>query len=145
MMFGARLIGHSVSRCVNDVLSGKVQDNDIKLVIGATRFDMNPAGVEKITDMYINEGSWDREDRAKIIELLNRWIETGRLHQPRNYGGFAQRSPYTWSYSLPEPRDMSPAAKEAWESFLTIDRLSREKSREEEYSDALDVMAGVAI
>lgn len=143
MMYGAKVIGHSVSRCVKDVLSGDVKDDDIKLVIGATRFDTTPEGVEKITDLYIGEGSWREEDRAAIIEILNGWIKTGRLHQPRNFGGFAQRASNTWSYSLPEPRDMSPAAKEAWESFLTIDRLSREKSREEEYNDALDTMLGV--
>lgn len=140
MMYGAKLIGHSVSRCVNDVLSGRVDDSDITLVIGATRFSMDAEGVDGIITAYVADGAWNEEDRAKITHILMDWIETGRLHQPRNFGAFAQRSSNIWSYSLPTPSDMTPAAQEAWENFLIIDSLSREKTRKQEMDDGLDLL-----
>lgn len=140
MMYGAKLIGHSVSRCVNDVLIGRVNDANVKLIIGATRFPMDAKGVDLIINGYVAEGVWAKEDRGKITEILMNWIETGRLHQPRNFGGFAQRSPHTWSYSLPEPSNMTPAAQEAWENFLTIDALGREKTRKQEIEEGLDML-----
>lgn len=140
MMHGAKLIGHSVSRCVKEVLSGRVDDDNIKLVIGATRFPMDAKGIDLIVTGYVREGVWDEEDREKITQILMNWIETGRLHQPRNFGGHAWRSAHTWSYSLPEPSNMTPAAQEAWENFLTIDALGREKTRKQEIDEGLDLL-----
>ena len=120
-------IGHSVSRCVNDVLAGKVDDRDIELVIGATRFDPNPAGVQLIITAYVREGTWNEADRPRITEILTGWIDTGRLHQPRNTGAYAGRSYNTWTWSVPTPENMTPSAKEAWDSFLTISALGKEQ------------------
>ena len=136
-------IGLSYSRCVRDIVDGKVDIADVLVLI--TRTDFDPRDDEQwkgIWEGYAggsNRGSmirmfsgsnpeWsdysdDDEDlfRSVSIEL---W-ETGRLHQPRKFGARPQRLPYHWLETIVSDSDLehSPTVKDAWDKFKMVSGL----------------------
>ena len=137
-------IGLSYSRCVRDIVDGKVDINDVLVVITRTNFDPNDneqwqsiwQGYAGGSDAAMMRGffggsnpEWygykdEDEDlfRSVSIEL---W-ETGKLHQPRKFGAHPQRRPEIWLEAvLPNSElEKNPSAKMAWEKFQTIAGLS---------------------
>lgn len=137
-------IGLSYSRCVRDIVEGKVNIEDVLLIIARTDFDPRIDEQWKgIWEGYAggsNRGSMIRmfsssnpewggygdedEDlfRSVSIEL---W-ESGKLHQPRKFGAHPRRMPHYWLETvLPnEELENNPAAKKAWEQFQTIAGLT---------------------
>ena len=137
-------IGLSYSRCVRDIVDGKVSIDDVLVLI--TRTDFDPHDDEQWSSIwqgygggdktYSNRGifggsypEWagyndDKEDlfRSVSIEL---W-ETGKFHQPRKFGAHPTRRPEIWLEAvLPNSElEANPAAKMAWDKFQTIAGLS---------------------
>ena len=133
-------IGLSYSRCVRDIVEGKVDIADVLVIIARTDFDpRDDKQWEGIWQGYAggsNRGSmirmlsgsnpewsgYDDEDedlfRSVSIEL---W-ESGKLHQPRQFGAHPRRLPYYWLNTfLPDDElDGNPAAKTAFEKFQMI-------------------------
>lgn len=137
-------IGLSYSRCVRDIVEGKVDIRDVLVIIARTDFD--PHDDKQWEGIWLgyaggsNRGSMVRmfagsnpewagygdedEDlfRSVSIEL---W-ESGKFHQPRKFGAHPSRMPYYWlEVSLPaEELDNNPAVKKAWEQFQIVARLA---------------------
>ncbi len=138
-------IGLSYSRCVRDIVDGKVDINDVLVVIARTDFDPHNdkqwdgiwQGYAGGSDAAVMRGffggsnpEWygytdEQEDlfRSVSIEL---W-ETGKLHQPRKFGAHPRRLPYHWlEVSLPaDELENNPAVKKAWEQFQIVAGLSK--------------------
>lgn len=138
-------IGLSYSRCVRDIVDGKVDIADVLVIISRTDFDPRDDDQWKgIWEGYAggsNRGSmismfsgsnpeWssygdEDEDlfRNVSIELRNQ----GKLHQPRQFGARPQRMPYYWlEASLPaDELESNPAVKRAWEQFQIVAGLSK--------------------
>lgn len=135
-------IGLSYSRCVRDIVDGKVDIDDVLVII--TRTDFDPRNNEEWqsiwqgyaggSDANLMRGffggsnpewaGYDDEDlfRSVSIEL---W-ESGKFHQPRKFGARPKRRPEIWLEAvLPsEELDRNPAAKAAWEKFQTVAALT---------------------
>lgn len=143
-------IGLSYSRCVRDIVEGKVDINDVLIVIARTDFDPNDdkqwqgiwegyAGGSNSKSMIRGffSGSnpeWhgysdEDEDRFRhvSIELWN----LGKLHQPRKFGAHPQRLPHYWvETTLPaEDIDRNPTVKKAWEQYQILAGLSSTKKQ----------------
>lgn len=140
-------IGLSYSRCVRDIVEGKVDIDDVLVIVARTDFDPhNDKQWEGIWQGYAggsNRGSMIRmfsgsnpewsgygdedEDlfRSVSIEL---W-EQGKFHQPRKFGAHPRRLPYYWLETfLPDNElDRNPAAKTAFEKFQMIAGLVSSK------------------
>jgi len=140
-------IGLSYSRCIRDIVDGKVDIADVLVLI--TRTDFDPHDDEQWTGIWkgyaggsapqtmrgIFGGSnpeWygttdEDEDRYRSVSI-ELW-ETGRLHQPRKFGAHPRRLPYHWlESSLPsEELDKFPAVKKAWEQFQVVAGLTNIK------------------
>ena len=130
-------IGLSYSRCVRDIVDGVVDIKDVLVLI--TRTDFDPNVDEQWTSIWqgysggTSPGSiwsapeWagynDEELFRKIsCELYN----TGKMHQPRKFGGHPQRRPEIWLETvLPSSElESNPAAKMAWDKFQVIAGLT---------------------
>jgi len=146
-------IGLSYSRCVRDIVEGKVDIADVLVIVARTDFDPNNDQQWKgIWEGYAggsNRGSMIRmfagsnpewgaygdedEDlfRSVSIEL---W-ESGKLHQPRQFGAHPRRMPYYWLETfLPDNElDANPAAKKAFEKFQMIAGLTNGKPLKTEH------------
>ena len=135
-------IGLSYSRCVRDIVDGKVSIDDILVLI--TRTDFDPHDDEQWQGIWIGYGGgtnngyttgffshsnpeWagymdEDQFRSVSIEL---W-ERGLFHQPRKFGAHPSRRPEIWLEAvLPNSElEANPSAKMAWEKFQTIAGLS---------------------
>jgi hypothetical protein len=135
-------IGLSFSRCVLDIVEGRVDINDVLVVIARTDFDPRVdeqwkniwegyGGGQTLGSPY-NNPEWidhpvEDEDlfRSVSIEL---W-ETGRLHQPRKFGAHPSRRSEIWLETVLPDSELAtrPAVKEAWDQFQMLAGLTNTK------------------
>ena len=133
-------IGLSYSRCVRDIVEGEVDINDVLVLI--TRTDFNPNVDEEWKSIWVGYGGgnggmgsiWSRpewgsytaEDEQKFRDISIELYNTGKMHQPRQFGSHPRRMPYIWLEAvLPNTElNSNPALKKAWDSFQTVAGLS---------------------
>jgi hypothetical protein len=138
-------IGLSYSRCVRDIVDGKVDINDVLVLI--TRTDFDPHDAEQWSNIWQGYGGgtdngytagffsqsnpewagYHDEDQFRSVSI-ELW-ERGLLHQPRKFGAHPQRRPEIWLEAvLPSSElEINPAAKKAWDNFQMIAGLTNVK------------------
>jgi hypothetical protein len=137
-------VGLSYSRCVLDIVEGRVDFYDVLVVI--TRTDFDPRDDEQwagIWEGYCHGGmsraewghydfnSKDDEDKFRSVSIML-W-EDGKLHQPRKFGAHpARRSEFWLETVLPESElARNPAVRDAWDQFQTVAGLTNVKLNKE--------------
>ena len=132
-------VGLSYSRCVRDIVDGKVDISDVLVII--TRTDFDPRDDKQWTGIWLGYGGgqsggslwsmpeWagygaEMEDRFRDVSI-ELW-ETGKLHQPRQFGANPARRSEIWleTFLPPEELESRPAVKEAWNQFQIIADLT---------------------
>lgn len=137
-------IGLSYSRCVRDIVEGKVDIDDVLVVI--TRTDFDPRNDEQWKGIW--EGYAGGSNRGSMIRMFSgsnpEWSEysdededlfrsvsielweSGKMHQPRKFGAHPSRRPEIWLEAvLPSSElERNPAAKTAWDKFQMIAGLT---------------------
>jgi hypothetical protein len=132
-------VGLSFSRCVRDIVEGKVDIDDILVIISRTNFDPKDdkqwkgiwegyGGGQTLGSPWSNpewNGYGDEREadfRAVTIALL----ENGKLHQPRQFGAHPSRRSEIWLETvLPSSElDTNPTAKKAWDNFQVVAGLT---------------------
>ena len=124
-------IGLSLSRCMRDILEEKVDIDDVLVIVARTDVDPhNDAHWRGIWEGYLYGGlshpEWaGLEDREREMhELLVELYESGKLHQPRQYGRHPQRMPYFWLECFVPQDEMNPAQQKAWDNYKLITDLA---------------------
>jgi hypothetical protein len=128
-------IGLSYSRCVRDIVDGVVDIDNVLVIISRTNFDPHDdiqwaeiwGGYH---DSYgLSNPEWRSypdgdEDRFRSVSI--ELYETGKLHQPRQFGAHPTRRPEIWLEAvLPNSElENNPMAKKAWEKFQTVAGLA---------------------
>lgn len=134
-------IGLSFSRCVLDIVEGRVDIDDVLVIIARTDFDPHDdIQWQSIWSGYTTRSGWtshpewhhwqDKEDaEQKFREVARQLWDHGKLHQPRKFGWNPSRRPEFWLEAvLPsEELDRNPAAKDAWDRFQVVAGLSNIK------------------
>lgn len=121
-------IGLSLSRCVRDIVEGRVNIDDVLVLI--TRTDFDPTVKEQweaIWDGYTGYRSeWNGLEHDDVKSAVMQLWEEGKIHQPRKFGAFPRRRPEYWLETvLPESElERNPAAKDAWDRFQVIAGLA---------------------
>ena len=130
-------IGLSYSRCVLDIVEGRVDMDDVLVLITRTNFDPRDDGQwQGIWEGYtlggLSNPEWadydlhnkEHEDKFRSISCM--LYEDGKMHQPRKFGAHPRRRPEIWLEAvLPNSElEANPTAKLAWEKFQTIASLS---------------------
>ena len=133
-------IGLSYSRCVRDIVEGRVDISDVLVLI--TRTDFDPRDDEQwagIWNGYCHGGGsraeWSayafnsKEDENKFRSVSIELWETGRLHQPRKFGAHPSRRQEYWLETvLPDSElESRPAVKDAWDKFQMVAGLTNVK------------------
>ena len=130
-------IGLSYSRCVLDIVEGRVDMEDVLVLITRTNFD--PRDDEQWSGIWsgyclggLSNPEWGRydfnskddEDKFRSISIM--LYTDGKMHQPRQFGAQVRRRPEIWLESvLPNSElENNPAVKMAWEKFQTLASLS---------------------
>ena len=138
-------IGLSYSRCVRDIVDGKVDIDDVLIIISRTDFDpRDPAQWRPIWSGYgggdtngiplrgILVGTalewlgYEDKDEVKFRDISIQLWNDGKLHQPRKFGTHPRRMPYIWLETVLVESDLDNniAAKQAWEQFQLLAGLS---------------------
>ena len=130
-------IGLSYSRCVLDIVEGRVDMEDVLVLI--TRTDFDPRDDTQWTGIWqgytlggLSNPEWanydlhnkDHEDKFRSVSCM--LYEDGKMHQPRQFGARPQRRPEIWLEAvLPNSElEKNPAAKIAWGKFQTVASLT---------------------
>lgn len=132
-------IGLSYSRCVLDIVEGVVDIDDVLVIIARTDFDPNDddqwKGIWKgycggaMFNVHMEWGNYDVENSEQELQFRNvsqRLYNSGKLHQPRQFGAYPARLPHVWLETvLPsEALDSNPTLKAAWNKFQTLAQLT---------------------
>jgi hypothetical protein len=137
-------IGLSYSRCVRDIVEGKVDIEDVLVIIARTDFDpRNDKQWQGIWQGYGGGsdgnmmrgffggshpewGGYADEDEDRFRSVSIELWESGKFHEPRKFGAHPRRMPYYWLETvLPSDElENNPSAKLAWEKFQTVAGLS---------------------
>lgn len=130
-------IGISYSRCVLDIVEGRVDIDDVLVVIARTDFDPNNdeqwAGIwQGYCFGGMSQPEWgdydfhSKEDEAKFRDVSIALWNQGKFHQPRKFGAYPQRRPEYWLETcLPDSElERNPSAKIAWDQFQVVAGLS---------------------
>lgn len=124
-------IGLSYSRCIRDIVDGTVDMNDVLVII--TRTDFDPTNDEQWANIWSGYhwqnpewADYPDEDEVKFRNITIDLYESGKMHQPRQFGARPARRPEIWLETvLPSSElETNPAAKAAWEKFQTIAGLT---------------------
>lgn len=136
-------IGLSYSRCVRDIVDGVVDIDDVLVLITRTDFDPHDdqqwssiwrgygGGIDPADTLRLALGGgrpewagYHDEDQFRSVSI-ELW-ETGKMHQPRQFGAHPRRRPEIWLEAvLPNSElEKNPAAKIAWEKFQTVAGLT---------------------
>jgi hypothetical protein len=135
-------IGLSYSRCILDIINGAVNIEDVLVII--TRTDFDPNNDEQWTSIWQGYGGgtvnaytqgffsqsnpeWaGYDDEANFREVTMNLYNSGRMHQPRQFGASPRRRPEIWLETvLPSSElEMNPAVKAAWNNFQIVAGLT---------------------
>lgn len=133
-------VGLSFSRCLRDLVEGRVDYEDILVIIART--DFNPHDDEhwqNIWDGY-RYGGWSNAEWATAEDdtgvtnpeeiyrnVAIQLYDNGKLHQPRQFGSHPSRMSYCWLDCSVPPNERTPAAQKAWEQYQIISGLSQKQ------------------
>jgi hypothetical protein len=132
-------IGLSYSRCVRDIVDGKVDIRDVLVLI--TRTDFDPHDDEQWKGIWQGYGGgqtfgnpfsnpewmdYSSEDEIKFRDVSIQLWDAGKLHQPRKFGAHPARRSEIWLETvLPDSElESRPAVKEAWDNFQVMAGLT---------------------
>ena len=133
-------IGLSYSRCVRDIVEGRVDIDDVLVIISRTDFDPQDDDQWRgIWSGYCLGGrsnpewgnydfdSKDDEDKFRSVSV-DLW-KLGKFHQPRKFGAHPSRRSEFWLEAvLPDSElESRPAVKEAWDQFQMLASLTNTK------------------
>jgi len=139
-------IGLSYSRCILDIVEGRVDISDVLVVIARTDFDPTIddewAGIwEGYCYGGLSNPEWSNydfnspEDQAKFRDVSTELWEQGKIHQPRKFGAHPRRLPYYWLEAGLQSEDIESniTVKKAWEQFQILAGLANTKTIKDEF------------
>lgn len=121
-------IGLSLSRCVRDVVEGRVNIDDVLVLI--TRTDFDPTVQQEWDSIWNGYNSinpeWLGMDHDAVYAVVMQLWNTGRVHQPRKFGAHPARRREFWLETVLPDSEMenNVAAKAAWDQFQVIAGLA---------------------
>ena len=77
------MIGLSVSLCIADIVNGRIDEADVEFIVAGTKCE-RPEHWEDVIDAYRQQ--WWSRHPARAEAILRRFLEEGRIIQPRVIG-----------------------------------------------------------
>lgn len=112
-------IGFSLGRCIRDIVTGKVAEDEVAFIIGATNIREVEQLDHVIEDyMFRDEYLYGLDEAECKRVALNLW-NSNKLLQPRREGIHRHKQPSNsiWVDMFPTELSESPAVKSAWDNY----------------------------
>jgi len=124
-------IGFSLSNCIIDIVNGKVDVNDVMLIVTSTYFNIDRTDSANNLVKYHTAGlgAWtfmSNEQRELATTTINILLANGKIYQPREHNAPPWRMPFHWANVVRTDVDMAqnPALKKAWDTYKLLGDLS---------------------
>ncbi len=112
-------IGFSLGRCVRDIVMGKVSEDEVAFIIGATCI-REKEQLDRVIEDYMWRSDYleglDEEECKRVAHSL--W-DNNKLLQPRREGIHRHKQPENsiWVDMFPTECSDNPAVKTAWDAY----------------------------
>jgi hypothetical protein len=131
---------------VRDIVDGRVDIDDVLIIIARTDFDPNDdtqwsgiwddyGGGQRLGGIFGGHEWMDysAEDEHKFRQVSIDLWKQGKFHQPRKFGAYPARRPEIWLEAVLPSSELqrNPAAKDAWDKFQTVASLTNVKLNKE--------------
>jgi hypothetical protein len=130
-------VGLSLSRCIRDIYEGKVDMQDVLVVIARTKCSNDDTSWHELWNGYrrregLSNPEWihiPEEDEPKVRAIYSNLFTEGKLHQPRQFGSHPPRLNYIWldTFAPYEEIADNPATVKAWEKYKMLAGLTTKK------------------
>ena len=124
-------IGLSLSRCMRDVYAGKVNEEEVLVIVARTDFDpRNDDQWNAIWDGYTLGGlsypEWTdyKDEYNDFRRMAVRLYANGKIHQPRQFGAHPPRMSHYWLDCVVSQEEHNPAQQKAWDNYQLITDLA---------------------
>lgn len=127
-------IGLSLSRCIRDIYEGKVDLDDVLVIVARTDCSDDDDSWNELWHGYrqrmgLSNPEWlhiPAEDEPKMRDIYSSLFTEGKLHQPRQFGHHPRRLPYYWleTFAPEEEIAKNEATLKAWEHYKLLAGLS---------------------
>ena len=124
-------VGLSLSRCMRDIYTGKVDEEDVLVIVARTDFDPhNDNYWDAIWDGYtlggLSNPEWAdfADEYDDFRRMAVRMYDNGKIHQPRQFKAHPPRLPYYWLECVVPEEEHNPAQQKAWDNYKMITGLS---------------------
>jgi len=112
-------IGFSFGRCIRDIVMGKISEDEVAFIIGATNIREPEQLKHVINDYMFREEYLYGLDEAECQRVgLSLW-NTNKLIQPRREGIHRHKQPTNsiWVDIFPTELSENDAVKKAWDAY----------------------------
>lgn len=126
-------IGLSFSQCILDIDEGRVEIDDILIIIARTCFDMNDSSHWTTLWNGYRHSVWagfKESDEDRIRRLVEQLWDRGLIHQPRTFGAMVHpKFDNVWLETVLTSTELETnhVAREAWDNFQVIAGLANVK------------------
>ena len=124
-------VGLSFSRCLRDIFEGKVERDEVLVIIART--DLNPHNDNHWNNVWegyttggMSHPEWAQYKDAYIAfrKIAIELYDAGKIHQPRQFNSHPPRLPYYWLDCIVPENEHNPSQQKAWENYKIITGLS---------------------
>lgn len=112
-------IGFSFGRCIRDIVMGKISEDEVAFIIGATNIREPEQLTHVINDYMFREEYLYGLDEAECQRVALSLWNTNKLIQPRREGIHRHKQPANsiWVDIFPTELSENDAVKKAWDAY----------------------------
>ncbi len=123
-------IGFSLGRCVRDIVTGKVDAEQVVVIIARTRIETTKQLDFVIYDYAFKPGYLEGLDIGQCQQVAQMLWSTGRLHQPRVVGNLVSKVPeeYVWMNLIPHFHAEDPVVAYALRNYIMTVKLVSDRA-----------------
>lgn len=115
-------IGFSLGRCVRDIVNGKVEFDDVLVIISRTNIKTVETLQQVIREYRLEPTYLGGLDEDRCQEVAKKIWDAARLHQPRVRGASTKYIPedYVWMDVVPTSTELPEHISDAWKTYRTM-------------------------
>ena len=115
-------VGFSYGRCIRDIVKGDVDINDVVVIVSGTMTDRSR--LDTLVDEYLYRDDYLYGlDRERCLEVAVQLWESGKIHQPRDFGQYRGKimEECVWADLFPSgDTEQDPMVKAAWQEYRVM-------------------------
>lgn len=112
-------IGFSLGRCVRDIVMGKVSEDEVAFIIGATCIREKEQLDNVIADYMFRDEYLYGLDQTECLRVAHSLWDSNKLIQPRREGIHRHKQPTNsiWVDMFPTELSSNEGVKKAWDAY----------------------------